>query len=499
MNSHHTHAWSHITDLPETWEEWASPELANYVTQWKTEAAKLEDTDAYREFLIRLRRQWAIETGVLERLYTITEGASRTLIEKGLDAALLAREDTDQAPELVVSMIHDQAQALEALYQVISGERQLTTGYIKQLHQVITAHQKHCDVVDSLGMHTQVPLRRGEWKILPNHIDFGDGSFFQFCPPEQVASEMDQLIAWHESHQHQGVPPEIRAAWLHHRFTLIHPFQDGNGRIARCLATLVMLDAKWLPPVVTRNDRNDYLLALRTADDGDLARLVDFFGSLEQRAIREAVSLSGEVIRETQQIKEIVASAGRRLAARRQGDDERRQKLVHIAEVLHDAAAAYLREIAESVTGQVEKIDPSYKAYAASAARGDSERATYYYGQIINCANALTYRVNFDVYQAWTALIIDMTPYPKTEILFSFHGIGEGDRGIMGCAGMAYQKHAEYTEDQTKAMRFGDVTPLSSKPFEFTQLDDPTVVERNFRKWLERCTREGLRHWSEGL
>ena len=32
---------------------------------------------------------------------------------------------------------------------------------------------------------------------------------------------------------------EIEATWLHHRFTQIHPFQDGNGRVARALASLV--------------------------------------------------------------------------------------------------------------------------------------------------------------------------------------------------------------------------------------------------------------------
>lgn len=51
------------------------------------------------------------------------------------------------------------------------------------------------------------------------------------------------------------VSPEVEAAWLHHRFTQIHPFQDGNGRIARLLASLVFIKAGWFPLVVTRDDR----------------------------------------------------------------------------------------------------------------------------------------------------------------------------------------------------------------------------------------------------
>ena len=42
-------------------------------------------------------------------------------------------------------------------------------------------------------------------------------------------------------HQGCGVPLEVEAAWLHHRFTQIHPFEDGNGRVARALASLVFI------------------------------------------------------------------------------------------------------------------------------------------------------------------------------------------------------------------------------------------------------------------
>ena len=56
------------------------------------------------------------------------------------------------------------------------------------------------------------------------------------------------------------------AAWVRHRFTQIHPFQDGNGRVARLLATLVFSRAEWLPLVVRRDDRVRYLDALEAAD-----------------------------------------------------------------------------------------------------------------------------------------------------------------------------------------------------------------------------------------
>ncbi len=108
-----------------------------------------------------------------------------------------------------------------------------------------------------------------------------------------------RLVTWHLEHEQRNVSPEIESAWLHHRFALIHPFTDGNGRVARCLATLVLLKYQWFPLVVTRGDRAEYLSAIRKADQDDLAPLVQLFGQLQKRAIKHALSLTEEVERGT--------------------------------------------------------------------------------------------------------------------------------------------------------------------------------------------------------
>ena len=79
-----------------------------------------------------------------------------------------------------------------------------------------------------------------------------------------------------------GVSPDVLAAWVHHRFTQIHPFQDGNGRVARLLATLIFIRAEWLPLVVGRDDRVRYLDAFEAADKGEFLPLVAFFDTLQR-------------------------------------------------------------------------------------------------------------------------------------------------------------------------------------------------------------------------
>jgi Fic family protein len=70
---------------------------------------------------------------------------------------------------------------------------------------------------------------------------------------------MDELIRLHSEHAAGGVPPEVEAAWLHHRFAQIHPFSDGNGRVARAIASLVFIKAGWFLLIVKRDDWGRYI------------------------------------------------------------------------------------------------------------------------------------------------------------------------------------------------------------------------------------------------
>jgi Fic family protein len=101
---------------------------------------------------------------------------------------------------------------------------------------------------------------------------------------------------------------EVKAAWLHHRFTQIHPFQDGNGRVARALATLVFLREGLFPLVVRDSDRKEYIGALETADSNNLGPLVAFFASRQREAILRAIGLEQQV-KQSKYSDQIISSA----------------------------------------------------------------------------------------------------------------------------------------------------------------------------------------------
>ena len=99
---------------------------------------------------------------------------------------------------------------------------------------------------------------------MPNNPTQPDGIIHEYSPPEHVDTELDNLFSWYGEYvaRPDAYHPLLVAAWLHHRFAQIHPFADGNGRVTRALVTWHLVDHDYLPIVVARHDRNDYIDAL---------------------------------------------------------------------------------------------------------------------------------------------------------------------------------------------------------------------------------------------
>jgi hypothetical protein len=81
--------WRPIEDLPEHWPELAAPELPALSAAWQKYSERLRESDSLRHFNERLIREGAIETGIIENLYSIDRGVTQTLIERGIEASLI--------------------------------------------------------------------------------------------------------------------------------------------------------------------------------------------------------------------------------------------------------------------------------------------------------------------------------------------------------------------------------------------------------------------------
>ncbi|NOG31504.1 Fic family protein [Halomonas sp. TBZ9] len=123
------------------------------------------------------------------------------------------------------------------------------------MHEQLTAHQDFTEALTTEGKIIKVALLKGQYKNQPNNPKRQDGSIHEYCPPELIIDEMERFVALYSRYEEAHIAPEILSAWLHHRFTQIHPFQDGNGRIARAIASLVFLKSGLFPLVIRDSDR----------------------------------------------------------------------------------------------------------------------------------------------------------------------------------------------------------------------------------------------------
>jgi Fic family protein len=484
--------WKPIDDLPDNWSTLVSSELRALGAIWSEQSVRLSKGNAFARFNERLAREWAIETGILERIYTLDRGITQILIEKGLEASLIPHGCSDKSGEEVAMILKDHREALEGLFAFVSSQRELSNSYIKELHQMMTRNQETVAAINGLGRKVETALLRGQWKKLPNNpYRLADGEqVHEYCPPEHVDSEMDRLIAIHQRHVQDGTPPEVEAAWLHHRFTQIHPFQDGNGRIARALASLVFIRTGWFPLVVNREQRDEYIEACETADNGDLRPLVELFTRIQKKAFIRALSISGDVLEEGESYQRIIAAAGDKLRARDEAKAPEQLKAFEISKELELAAEAKLNEISKELNGKFTDLGKDYKAFTGRC--GDTNG----YNRMINkLSETNEYFADTSTYQSWICLYIHEKG--KAELVIAFHGLGREFLGIMAASAL-FVSWDDWRHDTNKAIVEGPYQACD-EIFQFAYNEVPDQVLTRFRKWLDRSVVIGLDHWRKQL
>lgn len=486
--------WQSIKDLPLDWQDLASSELPPLVTVWNEQADRLRKSGEFQTFSEKLHREIAIETGIIERLYTIDRGTTRLLIEQGINEALIPHGATDRPIKQVVSLIRDQEAAIEGLFDFVGGQRTLSSSYIKQLHQLLTQSQESTEALDPTTEKIfRVSLISGDWKRQPNNPLRPDGTIHEYCPPEQVTSEMDKLIALHHQHRDQRVPPEIESAWLHHRFTQIHPFQDGNGRVARCLASLVSIQASWFPLVLTRDDRAVYIAALEEADKSNLSNLINLFAKSQKQAFLRSLGLSEQVLSEARRTQAIISSITDKLKQNQsESIQERRKKAENFALNLFDIASTRLRDVADEIRLSVQNFVSEPQVFTISAPAGDS-RSYYHRYQVVETAKQLDYFANLRNYHTWIQLVINVET--STTLLISFHVLGHEYRGLLVCNACAY--HRDDSEEGER--NISDIQSLTDSPFQFSYADEEENLVERFKQWLEDIILTGLEYWNNSI
>ena len=153
------------------------------------------------------------------------------------------------------------------LSEATESQQPLTQNFIRTLHQTLL--REDYTVYRNLpgGMQTSYTIHAGQYKTHPNSVITRYGDRFEYASPEETPALMTDLVDWYNQAEEDGKLTPIELAILfHYRYIRIHPFEEGNGRIARLMVNYI-LSRHGLPMIVVRSRlKQAYMEALRQAD-----------------------------------------------------------------------------------------------------------------------------------------------------------------------------------------------------------------------------------------
>ena len=227
------------------------------IAAWK-ELLPLSDRD--RE---RLNRRFTVDFNYNSNHIegnTLTYGQTEILL---LFGKVIGEADVRDVQEMAASNVGLKMMTEEA---AIKG-MPLTQNFIRTLHRTLL--REDYTVYRSLpgGEHTSYVIHAGQYKTRPNSVITRYGERFEYATPEETPSLMADLVNWYNEAEKEGkLSPVELAALFHYRYIRIHPFEDGNGRIARLLVNFILTRHDYPMIVVRSRKKSEYLEALHQTD-----------------------------------------------------------------------------------------------------------------------------------------------------------------------------------------------------------------------------------------
>lgn len=196
---------------------------------------------------------------------TLTPQETKLILEEGLTIGGKSLREHLEAS--------NNAKAFDWTEKLAKKKRAIDHITIQKLHEIVTR-----GILEDAGRYRTGNVRIA-WGIK--------------TPPDwsKIVKLIENLIEKiAESKKH----PIETASFLHHRFVEIHPFSDGNGRVARLLTNLYLMERNYPLIVLKKEDREKYYRYLRLADSGNLEPFTNFIAKAVDENLTLYLSISGE-------------------------------------------------------------------------------------------------------------------------------------------------------------------------------------------------------------
>ncbi|MDD3042661.1 MAG: Fic family protein [Methanosarcinaceae archaeon] len=207
---------------------------------------------------------------------TLTLSETKLVLEEGLTiGGKSVREHLEAS---------NNAKAFDRIEELAKKKKAINHVTIQEIHEIVTR-----GILEDAGRYRTKNVRiTGAIKAPPDW--------------SKILQSMDELI---ENIAEDEKHPIETVSFLHHSFVEIHPFIDGNGRVARLLTNLYLISKSYPAIVLKKEDRQKYYRTLRTADSGNLEPFANFIAKAVDESLTLYLSIFGG-LDELRPLKELV-------------------------------------------------------------------------------------------------------------------------------------------------------------------------------------------------
>ncbi len=191
---------------------------------------------------------------------TLTYGQTELLLLFGKVVGDASMKDLEEmkAHNVGLKMVVEQAKLVS---------EPLTETFIRQVHKILLREDYTEYRQLPSGRTTSYKVHAGCYKTRPNSVITRTGERFEYASVHETPALMHDLVKWYNDEAARNVLSPIElAALFHYRYIRIHPFEDGNGRIARLMVNFILCRYGYPMIVVPSKTKEKYLTALNKCD-----------------------------------------------------------------------------------------------------------------------------------------------------------------------------------------------------------------------------------------
>ncbi len=445
--------------------DWDAPsgECAPIAEAWGDlrDACMDENPDGLAAVEARLAREWALDVATADRLVEVDRSTAFRLAANGFDAEGRDAAGAGHMAQWEVDVLSGLQDALlwvlDQFDEDVDGPV-VDAGFLDELQRRLHVHEADADSGSRASSEIEVS-------------------------PERVQQVIDTLPG-----PGHDPPPELVAAWLLYAVGRLKPFGRLSDRVARAAASYWLLAADLFPLTVRREDRSAFNDAAAVANSDGLKELTGLVATSQRRSFLQAVSGLGRVRAEPADLTDVISVISDQF---RSGASTMRRKFsdtMSVGTEMFWHAKSRVAGIEADLGEAIEDDSGERRVFADYSPPDHPERRSWHRKQVIDGVRRQGYFANLRNFSAWNRIGLD-TPNGRSEILLSFHAVGQAFRGVIAAILIFYRKRGGEIYDHQV---------VSREPFQVNFRDSVPGARQRFDTWLDPAMRAALEVWRRG-